>query len=97
MSSATSRRSWTVTAGDADRDPAEIKRTVALPFRLFATDQEAKKSPGRPWYCWGTASYIQDLLQQYIEAGAEEIILCGVPNQPEAWQQIDDEILTAFD
>ncbi len=82
---------------DAGRDPAEVKRTVALPFRLFANDQEARKSPGRPWYCWGTAPSIQDLLQQYIEAGAEEIILCGVPNQPESWQQIDDEILAAFD
>ena len=55
---------------DADRDPAEVKRTVCLPFRLVANDQEAANSPGRPWYCWGTASYIQDLLQQYVEAGA---------------------------
>ncbi len=82
---------------DADRDPAEVKRTVALPCRLFADDREAAKSPGRPWYCWGTASCVQDLLQQYIEAGAEEIILCGIPNQPDAWQQIDDEVLCAFD
>ena len=82
---------------DAGRDPAEVKRTVALPFRLFANDQEARKSPGRPWYCWGAAPSIQDLLQQYIKEGAEEIILCGVPNQPESWQQIDQEILTAFD
>ena len=36
-------------------------------------------------------------MRPLLEAGAEEIILCGVPNQPEAWQQIDQEILAAFD
>lgn len=81
---------------DAGRDPAEIRRTVGLPFRLFANDEEAAKSPGQPWYCWGAASRVQDLLHEYVEAGAEEIILCGVGNRPEAWQQIDEEILTAF-
>lgn len=81
---------------DAGRDPAEIKRTVGLPFRLFDSDEEAAKSPGQPWYCWGTASYVQDLLHQYVEAGAEEIVLCGVGNRPDAWQQIDDEVLSAF-
>lgn len=81
---------------DAGRDPAEIKRTVGLPLRLFANDEEAAKSPGQPWYCWGTAAYVQDLLHQYVEAGAEEIILCGIGNRPEAWQQIDEEILAAF-
>ena len=82
---------------DAGRDPAEIKRTVALPCRLFDTEEEAAQSPGQPWYCWGTVSQVQDLLRQYIEAGAEEIVLCGVPLQPEAWQRIDDEVLSAFD
>lgn len=81
---------------DAGRDPAEIKRTVGLPFRLFASDEEAAKSPGQPWYCWGTASYVQDVLNQYVEAGAEEIVLCGIGNRPEAWQQIDEEILAPF-
>ncbi len=57
---------------------------------------EDAKSPGQPWYCWGTAAYVQDLLHQYVEAGAEEIILCGIGNRPDAWQQIDAEILAAF-
>ena len=81
---------------DAGRDPSEIKRTVGLPFRLFANDAEAAKSPGQPWYCWGTAAHVQDLLHQYVEAGAEEIVLCGIGNRPEAWQQIDEEILAPF-
>jgi len=81
---------------DAGRDPAEIKRTVCLPFRLFDSDAAAAKSPGRPWYCWGTRPYVQDLLQQYIEAGAEEIILVGVGNRPEAWQRIEEEVLPPF-
>jgi hypothetical protein len=50
-----------------------------------------------PWYCWGTASRIQDLLGEYIEAGAQEIMLCSVPNKPEAWQRIEEDVLSAFD
>jgi|TARA_B100001750_G_scaffold119213_1_gene94571 F420-dependent oxidoreductase-like protein len=80
-----------------DRDPKEIKRTVCLPFRLFETEEKFKSSNGMPWYCWGTASRIQDLLAEYIEAGAQEIMLCSVPNKPEAWQRIDEDVLSAFD
>ena len=64
-----------------DRDPAEVKKTVCLPFRIFDTDEEAR-AKGQPWYCWGTISWIQDYLGAYIEAGAEEIMLCAVPNNP---------------
>ncbi len=78
-----------------DRDPAEVKKTVCLPFRIFDTIDEAK-AKGQPWYCWGTVSWIQDYLGAYIEAGAEEIMLCAVPNKPEAWQRIDEEILSLF-
>jgi len=80
-----------------NRDPAEVKRTVCLPFRLFETEQEFKAAKGMPWYCWGTVPAIQDLLGDYIEAGAQEIMLCAVPNKPEAWQRIDEEILSVFD
>ena len=79
------------------RDPAEVKKTVALPFRLFDTEEQWRAARGAPWYCWGTASLIQDTLGAYIDAGAEEIMLCGVPNKPTAWQRIETEVLSAFD
>ncbi len=82
---------------DAGRDPAEVLRTVGLPCRLFDSEKEAAASPGQPWYGWGTVAQLQDLLHEYREAGADGITLCGIPNHPEAWQRVDDEVLSAFD
>ena len=79
-----------------DRDPAEIKKTVALPFRLFDTDEAYNAVNVPPWYCWGTASIIHDHLGAYKEAGAEEIMLCGVPNKPALWQRIEEDVLAAL-
>jgi len=82
-----------------NRDPSEVKKTVCLPFRLFDSDAEwqAKKEASMPWYCWGTANAIQDLLGAYIDAGAQEIMLCAIPNKPAAWQRVEEEVLSAFD
>ena len=82
-----------------NRDPAEVKDCMPLPFRLFDSDSEwqAKKEASMPWYCWGTANAIQDLLGAYIDAGAQEIMLCAIPNKPEAWQRVEEEVLSAFD
>ena len=80
-----------------DRDPAEVKRTVALPFRLFDTEQQWKAANVPPWYVWGTANAIQDHIGAYIDAGAEEIMFCGVPNKPALWQRIEAEVLSVFD
>ena len=40
---------------------------------------------------------IQDLLGEYSEAGAEEVMLCGVPSKPALWQRIEAEVLSVFD
>lgn len=80
-----------------DRDPAEVKKTVCLPFRIFDTNEEAKAKGAQPWYCWGTVNWIQDYLGGYIDAGAEEILICAVPNRPEAFQRIEEEVLAVFD
>ena len=81
---------------DCGRDPAEIRRTVCLPTRLFDSDEEWKKSPGQPWYSWGTVNTIQDYLGGYIEAGADEIMLCGFGNNTAALQRVESEVLSVF-
>ncbi len=81
---------------DFGRDPAEVRRTVCIPTRIFDTDAEWKKSPGQPWYCWGTVNAIQDYLGEYIEAGADEIMFCGMGNNPPAWQRLESEVLSVF-
>ena len=78
------------------RDPAEVRRTVCLPTRVFDSDEEWKKSPGQPWYCYGTVNAIQDYLGGYIEAGADEIMLCGFGNDPAAIQRVESEVLSVF-
>ena len=79
------------------RDPSEVMKTVSLPFRLFETERDYRAAKGMPWYCWGTAEMIQDLLGAYIDAGAEEVMLCGVPSKPALWQRIEADVLSVFE
>ena len=51
----------------------------------------------RPWTLTGSTSYIADLIQQYIDAGAEEVMFAGVPTRAEYFERIDKEILAQFD
>ena len=80
------------------RDPAEIRKTVLIPMRIEDDEsrgEELRKS--RPWTLTGTTSYIADLIQQYIDAGAEEIMFSGVPTKAELFDRIDRDVLAQFD
>ncbi|MHA2120510.1 MAG: LLM class flavin-dependent oxidoreductase [Promethearchaeota archaeon] len=81
------------------RNPGEIKRTALIPFRFEDDDKKAaelRKGQGN-WKLIGTAPFIIDRIQQYIDAGAEEIMFGGVPAKPELFKRINDEILSKFD
>jgi len=83
---------------DIGRDPAEIRKTMLIPFRLENDEKKAadvRKSRGN-WALYGTSSFIIDRIQQYIDAGAEEIMFGGVPSKPALFERINDEILSAF-
>ncbi len=80
---------------DFGRDPAEVKRTVCLPTRIFNSEAAYKKAPGQPWYNYGTPSMIQDNVNGYIEAGADEVMFCGLGGVASAWEQLE-EILSVF-
>ena len=80
------------------RDPSEIKKTMLIPLRLESDEKKAanlRKARGE-WVLYGTASFIIDRIQQYIDAGAEEIMLGSVPMKSELFEDINDEILSAF-
>ena len=82
---------------DWGRDPAEVRRTVCIPTRIFDTEEEFKKSEeGKPWYNWGTINMIQDYVGQYLEAGADEFMMCGIGNNPHVWERLDSEVLSVF-
>jgi len=83
---------------DIGRDPAEIKKTMLIPLRVENDEKKAaelRKGRGE-WVLFGSTSFIIDRIQQYIDAGAEEIMLGGVPSKPKLFKLIDEEILSAF-
>ncbi|MHA2281736.1 MAG: TIGR03560 family F420-dependent LLM class oxidoreductase [Promethearchaeota archaeon] len=83
---------------DIGRDPDEIEKTLLIPLRLENDEKKAvqlRKARGG-WALYGTASYIIDRIQEYIDAGAEEIMLGSVPMKPKLFERINEEILYAF-
>ncbi|MFX1324653.1 MAG: TIGR03560 family F420-dependent LLM class oxidoreductase [Promethearchaeota archaeon] len=80
------------------RDPSEIKKTMLIPLRLEEEEEKAarlRKMRGE-WVLFGTTSFIIDRIQQYIDAGAEEIMFGGIPTKPELFKRVNDEILSSF-
>lgn len=83
---------------DIGRDPAEIEKTMLIPLRLESDEKKGaqlRKARGE-WVLYGTASFIIDRIQQYIDAGVEEIMLGSVPMKSELFERVNDEILSAF-
>lgn len=80
------------------RDPGEIRKTVLIPMRIEDDESRGEElRKGRPWTLTGTTNYIADLIGQYIDAGAEEIMFSGVPTKAEHFERIDQDILAQFD
>lgn len=83
---------------DIGRDPAEIKKTMLIPFRLEQDEKKAadlRKGRGE-WVLFGSSSFIIDRIQQYIDVGVEEIMFGGVPAKPNLFELISEEILSTF-
>ena len=80
------------------RDPSEIKKTMVIPLRVENDEEKAVQLRKRrgDWGLIGTIPFINDRIQQYIDAGAEEIIFSGILSKPELFEQIQEEILSVF-
>ena len=80
------------------RDPSEIKRTVCIPLRIVKDEKEAEQLRKRRGdkYLYGSVPYINDRIQQYIDAGAEEIIFSGIKSNPELFEEIQEEVISFF-
>jgi len=87
---------------DCSRDPADIKKTVLMPT-LVSDDKAAVDAfvNGRDLgegTAAGTKNFVIDRIGELIDAGAEEVMLGGIITADvENFQQIDEEILSAFD
>ena len=80
------------------RDPSEIKKTIEIPLRIFDDEKEAVQYRGTRGESWlyGTVPYIINRIQQLIDVGAEEIIFSGIKPKAELFEQVKDEIISAF-
>lgn len=80
------------------RNPGEIRRTVLIPMRIEDDESRAAelRAP-RPWTLTGTPNYIADLIQQYFDNGAEEVMFSGVPTKAEHFERINEDVLSQFD
>ncbi len=79
------------------RDHSEIKKTMVIPLRILNDEKEAaqyRETRGE-WCLYGTIPFIIDRIQQYIDAGAEEIIFSGLTTTKWA-EEIKEEIISAF-
>ncbi len=85
----------------ADRDPAEIRKTVLMPT-LLTDDTHAAQAmiKGRnlgEGSAIGSKSLIIDRVGEIIEAGVDEIMFGGIlTDTPEEFVRFDEEILSAF-
>lgn len=80
------------------RDPSEIRKTMLIPMRIVDDESQVEElRRPRPWTLTGSISYIAELIQQYIDAGVEEMMFAGVPTRAEYFDRIDKEILSQFD
>ena len=84
-------------------DPSEIKRTVTMP--LLVTDDTAVAQRFidllGPGSMAGPRSYLVDRIGEFVEAGVYEIMF-GLHtltnrNDPETVQQVEEQIVAAFD
>ncbi len=84
------------------RDPSEIKRTVLMPTLLTDDASAAEGFIANRRLGAGTASgsknYLIDRIGEIIEAGAEGIMLGGIPTDDlDQYTRVAEDVLSAFD
>jgi F420-dependent oxidoreductase-like protein len=80
------------------RDPATIRKTVHVQMRIVADESKAAElRGGDDWNMIGPVPFVIDRANDFIEAGVDEFMLQMIPNKPEIYEELDKEILSAFE
>ena len=80
------------------RDPAEIQRTLHVPIRIVRDEQKAKEARGaNDWAMIGSPQYVIDRIADFAALGITEFTPQIRPQKPEVYQELDEEVLSAFD
>ena len=80
------------------RDIKEIKKTLHIPIHLENDEKRAvgfRKKRGE-WTLTGSASFIINRIQEYLDVGVEEFMFGSVPSKVELYERINNEILSTF-
>ena len=80
------------------RDPATIRKTVHVPIRIVADESRARELRcGADWQMIGPVPYVIDRVKDFVDAGVDEFMMASIPNKPEIYEELDKEILSAFE
>ncbi len=80
------------------RDTKEIKKTLHIPIHLENDEKRAvvfRKKRGE-WTLTGSASFIINRIQEYLDVGVEEFMFGGIPTKAELFERLNNEILSEF-
>ena len=95
------KRLWGIVEGHCEalgRDPAEIKRSVHVPMQIVRDETKAVLARrGNPWTMVGSPQYVVDRCGAFIDAGVDEFCLQSIEQRPEVYQELDEEVFSAFD
>ena len=95
------RRLWRVVekhCEDVGRDPSEIQRSVHVPMRIVRDEKAAERARrGNDWAMIGPPQYVIDRTADFINAGVDEFCLQSIRQKPEVYQELQEEVLSAFD
>ena len=80
------------------RDPSEIKMSAHVPMRIERDEKRAAElRRGGDWQMIGPPNYVIDRARDFIDAGCEEFMLQSIPQNPEIYAELNEEIFSAFD
>ncbi len=81
------------------RDPAEIRRTVLMPMKLSNDESEVRQfiEAIGPGTVAGSAQYVIERVGELFDAGVDEIMFGKLPNDPDEFRRVEEEVVAAFD
>jgi F420-dependent oxidoreductase-like protein len=80
------------------RDVSEIQKTVHVPIRIVRDDKKAREARGdNDWAMIGSPQYVIDRIGDFLKVGVTEFTPQIRPQRPEIYQELDEEVFSAFD
>ncbi len=80
------------------RDPSEIRKTVHVAIRIERDEQKAAElRGGKDWQLIGPPQYLIDRAQDFFDVGVDEFMFYSIPNKPEYFAELNEEVFSTFD